>query len=291
MQSGRRMRRILFVVIGMAFANTAAAEDSTQEAPAPEWADGRWDLTVAAGVTSSASTTSAMPGMQLMPSAQARTVDGSMTTDDTWSPSSGLFSMRYGLRDRVLWSVPTLSFAYLGGDDGDRQWIPWGGLTSWGLGYSSISHLIAQGELGTGIGVRQWLGHDVALNATTGVTSHFLYVSKAACDVGDTMCDNWSSPEKLRGSVTAGASLRVGDAWTFNAGVGTSTRLIADSGERASTVSFGSIQAIGLRVLPLVEARVNARWSIDGYATAAYEIARNRYEQTYLLGVTRIWFP
>jgi hypothetical protein len=222
-----------------------------------------------------------MPGMQLLGTTQ-RSVEGTMPSESTFEPSM-LFSLRYRLGERVVWSAPTLSFAYLGGDPRGTEWIPWGGLTSWGAGYSSIQHLIVDGSLGAGIGVRQWLGSELSLNATAGASQQFEYASLVECPT-DQMCDHvlWPKP---RGTATVGATYRLTPSVTVNAGVGASTQLGGDE----TTVSFGSVQSLGLRTLPLVEARINSRWSVDGYAAAAYDRTRSRYEQTYLLGVTRVW--
>jgi hypothetical protein len=257
------MKRILVVVIGVACARSAMA-------------DGH-DLTLAAGISTTTSAASPMQGLQLLGNTQSRSVESVM--DDRSVEASGILSVRYRLGERVVWSVPTLSFAYLGGESGKTQWIPWGGVTSWGVGYSSINHLLLDGTVGAGAGIRQWLGSSASINATAGVATSFAYTSKPICGGTDTMCDRWTDGDGLRASATLGTSIDVGTTWTFNAAVGGSNH----------DVSFGSIQTLALRTLPLVEAHVSDAWSIDGYAAATYDLSSHRYEQTYLLGVTRLW--
>jgi hypothetical protein len=276
----------LAVIFVVAFASTASAEDLDSQLATTS----RWELTAAAGIST---TSVAMPGMQLM-SGSARAVSGMPGMTDTSAEPSALFALRYRITDRVLWSIPTLSFAYLGGT-AEREWIPWGGLTSWGAGYSSIEHFIGAGELGAGAGLREWLATTSAVNFTASVASQFQYTSSPICPVGGMCRPSWITPDTWRATVTAGASHRVGTALTLNLGIAGSQRLLYEGGpasgsdERGMTVAIGSVQTIGLRLLPLVQAHVSPRWSIDGYAAAAYDLSRERFEQTYLVGVTRVW--
>lgn len=281
-----------FIALGL-FANTANAEDPDTEIAVSH--DSRWEreLTIAAGISSMSFT---MPGMQLMGSdSTARAVMPGAVSESQIEPSA-LFALRYRIRDRVLWSIPTLSFAYLGGTAGQREWIPWAGVTSWGAGYSSIEHFIAQGGLGAGIGIREWLGPSTAINFTAGATSAFRYTSNPTCPPG-TMCDaSWVPPETWTAAVTAGGSHRIGNAVTLNIGVGGSQRLLVEgrpadgSEQRGVSVSIGSVQAIGLRQLPLIQAQVSQRWSLDGYAAASFDVSREHLEHRYLVGFTRVWW-
>jgi hypothetical protein len=100
------------------------------------------------------------------------------------------------------------------------------------------------------------------------------------------MCDHLTSI-KPWGTATVGASYQIAPSLTVNLGVGATQQVDGDG----TKVTFGSVQSLGLRTLPLVEARINASWSVDGYASAAYDRTADRYEQTYLLGVTRAWSP
>jgi hypothetical protein len=265
-----------------------AARSAAADVPADAGADGghsvlaREDLAIAFGVSSTA-LGSDMPGLQLG-NTRTRTIDNAMAADSSLE-STMLLSLRYRIGKRLLWSVPTLSFAYEGGSEGGTQWVPWGGLTNWGIGYSSIEHVIANGSAGAGIGLRQWLRSSLSLNATAGVMNQLAYTSKPICIDGEMTCgDRWTTP-KPRGSATLGLSIRATPSLTFNLGVGASQRV---DGEQTA-IGFGSVQTIGLRVLPLVEAHLNRSWSIDGYANATYDPYGHGYEQTYLLGVTRSW--
>jgi opacity protein-like surface antigen len=236
--------------------------------------EGRWELAAAAGVSAA----DTMPGFQ------------SVADGDELEPTA-LFSLRYRLTDRVLWSIPTLGFAYLGGAVGEREWIPWGGLVSWGLGYSSIERLIAEGQLGAGLDVREWLDERTAVNLTAGAVSRFRY----ATDCVEAICggSSWVPPERWRGVLTAGLSQRIGSAFTVNAGAGVSRTVdVGDpmtSPENQTSVFVGSVQTIALRRLPLIQAHVSSGWSVDGYASLALELDSDRVQQSYLLGATRIW--
>jgi hypothetical protein len=56
-----------------------------------------------------------------------------------------------GLTDRWQWMLPTLGFAYRGGDHGGLEWIPWGGLVGMGLGGSSIEGFIFEAQPAAGL--------------------------------------------------------------------------------------------------------------------------------------------
>ncbi len=259
------------------FATTAHA----QEAQTEDTNVGvqRWDMAVAAGVSN---TTYGLPGMQLLGTAARSSM--STESNSTLEPTM-LFTMRLRLSERLVWSVPTLSFAYLGGEAGKREWIPWAGLTSWSLGYSSIEHLIFDGGLGAGIAAREWVSPATALNVTAGASSAFHYRGIAICAAGE-MCPSWRGPTQWTASASAGISQQLGDTVTLNLGGGVARDLSSDG---ATSVSFGSVQAVGLRQLPLMQARVNRHWFIDGYAMGTYDVTRDRVEQRYLLGFTRVW--
>jgi opacity protein-like surface antigen len=267
--SPRGMRPLALVMATALLAPaTARADDDDGDL------ESRWELAGAAGVSAADS----MPGFQ------------SVAEGDELEPTA-LFSLRYRLTDRVLWSVPTLGFAYLGGAAGEREWIPWGGLVSWGLGYSSVEGLIAEGQLGAGLDVREWLGERTAVNLTAGAVSRFRYAS----DCVESICGSsrWVRPERWRGVLTAGVSQRIGSSFTVNLGAGASRTVdVGDpmtSAENRSSVFVGSVQTIALRRLPLIQAHVSSRWSVDGYASLAFELDSDRVQQSYLLGATWIW--
>jgi hypothetical protein len=265
---------IVFTLVGA----TAYAQEAPTEEVHPDAQS--WDMAFAAGVSN---VTYPMPGMQLMGTSARSTMSG----DDTAASlePTTLFSLRYRIADRVLWSVPTLSFAYLGGTYGQREWIPWAGLTGWGLGYSSIESLIVDGDLGAGIAAREWLAPATAINVTAGAASAFHYRGTPVCAAGE-MCPSWQGPSRWVASTTVGVSQRLGDSFSLNLGAGAARDL---SGDGSTSVSIGSVQAIALRQLPLLQARLNERWYLDGYAMATYDLTRDRVEQRYLLGFTRVW--
>jgi hypothetical protein len=66
-------------------------------------------------------------------------------------------------------------------------------------------------------------------------------------------------------SAVEGLTHRVGEVVALNLGVGASRHNADDNG---TSVAFGSVQAVGLRQLPLVQAELNRRWYLDGYALA-----------------------
>jgi hypothetical protein len=104
-----------------------------------------------------------------------------------------------------------------------------------------------------------------------------------------------SSPETYATQFTLGISETLPDVVTFNLGVGAVANLLVrgdissapvDSIERASALSFGSVQRAGLRPLPLIHVPVGAGWAIDAHAVGAYLPARRGWVETYLAGVS-----
>jgi hypothetical protein len=276
---------LMCLLAGSAYAEEVDGPDAVGPAMAS-----RWELSLAAGMSS---IDTDIPGMFMMGTSARST---SPTAPETVSrlEAAAIFGLRYRISDRITWSVPTLSFAYAGGSVGRREWIPWGGLTSWGAGFSSLGGFIAQGKLGAGIALREWLGSSTALNLTAGASSEFTYLSRPICtQPTGAACSGWDGPMTWVASASGGISHRLGQTITVNLGVGLARVVAAgdamDVG--AQRISLGSVQDVGLRRLPTVEAQLNRNWTLDGYAAASYAPSANRIEQHYLVGFTRRWLP
>ncbi len=258
----------------MLFASSAAAQDlqvQRESAAAP----GEWEFQAAVGISTSAPTLGSVS-------------NASDSDYDLVTP----MGLRVGLSERLQLSVLSPMISYHGGTSGEAEWIPWGGLTHWGLGYSSVEGLIYQGGLGAGIGVRQWLSPNTALNFTARLSSAFGGSTKTACEGCGSR--KFNELDSWRGRVSAGITQRFGKRVTFNLGIGASQALIADASiasraERERALFIGSVQDIGLRRLPLGQVWLNERWAVDGYASLAYRPSAKEYDQQYLLGITRVW--
>lgn len=205
------------------------------------------------------------------------------------SQLAGLASLRYGLSDRLTWAIPTLAFAYRFGDRGGTEVIPFGGITSWGLGYSSIEGWIGQLGLGAGAALRWWSDPDTAINLTASVGS------SARWSQHDDEIDGFDAsfgPTTWGAAASVGLSHHLGDRLVLNVGARGSTLPIV-SGELDRSlepaIEVGSVQSVGLRSLPLVEVRVRDGISIDLHGSLGYEVASGDRTSRVLGGSTFTW--
>lgn len=202
------------------------------------------------------------------------------------------FAFSRGITDRLEWVVPTIGFAYRGGEAGDFEWIPWGGLIGWGVGYSSVEGGIFEGNIGAGIDTRWWQSKRTSLNFSFGVASRFRYSSKPVLTAS-----GWIAPKTWRNKISVGYSYAVEDVVTLNVALGLGRNFLAEGelpplgwsdNDQRVAVSIGSTQARALRQLPLVQIHLRDDLSLDGHVIISIS-PEHRVAETYMLGVTRTW--
>lgn len=192
----------------------------------------------------------------------------------------------HGLSDRWQWLIPTLAFAYRGGERGGLEWIPWGGLTRWGLGFSAEGGRLV-GTLGAGFDLRWWLSPSISLHAGISVDSIFNWTFDPAIP------SSW--PKSWDGRATLAYSQTIADAVTLSLGVGYAQYLLYDGGwpvgrlERAPRFLVGAIHSTAFRPHPLIQVHVNDVISIDGYAALEYDFSTQALGETYMLGASFVW--
>jgi hypothetical protein len=205
------------------------------------------------------------------------------------STLAGLASLRYGLGERLTWAIPTLAFAYRFGDRGGTELVPFGGITSWGVGYSSVEGWIGQLSLGAGGALRSWVSPDTAVNLTASIGSRARW-SQGREDIEG--FDASFGPTTWGAAASAGLSHYLGERLVLNVGARASTIPIVD-GELAegleSIVEVGSVQSVGLRSLPLVELRISGGVTIDLHGSLGYHIADGTRTSRVLAGSTFTW--
>ena len=137
--------------------------------------------------------------------------------------------------------------------------------------------------------MRQWLGHDTAINFTSSATSPARWRQH---ELSIPLEDNLS---RWRAAATLGMTRHFGQRLTLNLGVRGSAVAIAD-GEMADssevanpTVAFGSVETIGLRTLPLVEIGINDTVAIDLHTSVGYELESEETTATAMAGTTLLW--
>jgi hypothetical protein len=181
-------------------------------------------------------------------------------------------SWLWALTDRLTWALPALAFAYRFGERGGWEVVPDGGV--FGFGYSSVEGFILQP--GAHLGVRRWLAPDLALAASAG---------------GYTQLTGLGGRQPWSFSGTLGISHTVADAVTFNLSVGVYTNFLFMRGEleRDTGVSFGSVQNLALRPLPLLEWHLGHGFALDLQAQVANSLSRTRWSYSSVVGLSYVF--
>ena len=229
---------------------------------------GWWSLQLAAGVTTG-------PSRIWAPSEFASDGRSGGNTAELERSSAATGGITYAITDRLTWAVPVPAFAYRFGRAGDLEVVPRAGLTS--LGYSSIEGWI--GALDGGAALRAWQTPTLSLIAAADAQWDF----------------NTASGTATRGILTLSSSLGV--AWEpdalvtlhLAAGVAVPHRTLeppAMTTPLTSSFSFGSIQTLGFRALPLIQIHVSPRLSLDGYASWSIDVHGGTVRDRYLAGFT-----
>lgn len=173
-----------------------------------------------------------------------------------WGPDpTARLVLRWGITDRLTWRIGTLGFAYRLGDPDRFEFIPVAGIIGWNLG-----ELPASARVALGGSLRRWQrsGRGV-FTVQAHAESHQALELRAV----------YGSREDANGSL--GYSLFLGDRVTLNFAVGGHAHLRGYTPYgRDYRLLFGSVQVVGLRPLPLVEAHIDERWSLQLFVSAEF---------------------
>lgn len=202
-----------------------------------------------------------------------------------------------GLTDRLQWILPTFAVAYRGGEHGGVEWIPWGGLMSWSLGYTPIEGTIVDGRLGLGFDLRTWLSPRSSLDFGIGLSTPFSSFRRAACEDRDCEGEPGVQPpfQLVRNRMGVGYSGTIADTVTLGIGAGLAHNVLYARGapegaaEHDVEVSIGSVLMRGMRPLPLARVHLGDVFSIDGYASVGYRFGQQTRTESYMIGATWIW--
>ena len=209
--------------------------------------------------------------------------------------------LHIALTDRLQW--PTLpALAYRFGDAGNVEWIPWLGMYNWGFeipddrvpvpfldpGTTDITlpDFRLAAFIGAGLGVRWWVTESSSVVFTTeSVSVARLSISEEAR----------IPPTTWRQSVAAGYSITLPrSVVTLSFAVGVSGNFLYQGrlpkvhheGRRFDfAISFGSLQSMSLRRLPLAMIHLNDFLHIDIHAQLDYFTRTSTFQETYLLGL------
>ncbi|MGC4120955.1 MAG: caspase family protein [Myxococcales bacterium] len=188
------------------------------------------------------------------------------------------FLTMLGITDRLQWALPLPAVAYRFGEPGGTEVVPWLGMTSVGLGYSSVEGTMFSYGLGVGIGVRQWLGPNNALNVTAGTWTQGAVSSLQKVN-----------PDSFDAELGLGYSHRIAEVVTVNLGVSLAAGLSEKGRARLHNLELrlGSIQELGMRPLPLIQVHVMDKLSVDGHVGIAIDWEKGAVRDSYLIGVTK----
>jgi hypothetical protein len=211
-----------------------------------------------------------------------------------------------GLTDRLQWILPTLAFAYRGGDHGGLEWIPSGGIMSWGMGASSLEGFLLDLDLGLGIQLRKWTSPRSALTFGWGAASEFRYHSTESTytletDLGPrtvSTSPKLSPPDTWRTTLSAGFAHTLADTVTLQLAVsfqynvlqdGSLAPLAIESRRAQLALNVGSVQSIGLRPQHLVQVHLSDHVALNFDAALNYRLADRAVHESYLLGASFLW--
>lgn len=206
-----------------------------------------------------------------------------------------------GLTDRLQWIIPTLGFAYRAGTQGGLEWIPWGGIPSWNVMLSSVNDAVwFMARPGLGLDVRRWLGARSSLEAGVGLSSLMsIYTGRRWRPVGDSeRVVDGQAPTSWRAKLSIGYTHTLADTVTFHIAFALEENLLLRgdlpdfsprSRESALTLSFGSVQQIGLRRNPLLRVHLSDHFAFNLDAAVSHDFSRRRTRETYLVGASWFW--
>lgn len=231
-----------------------------------------------------------------------------LPTDDNFQ--FGMIAPR-GLTDRLQWLLPSLAFAYRGGEHGGLEWIPRGGLVGWGIGYDTINGLLLQARLGLGFDLRYWVSPRSSLDLGFGLSSGLrwtqnhpdgLVATPRAVDASSSLTQpetpRWIPPTTWRSALSLGYTYTLSEVVTFHIAVAVAQNHLTSGdfvsptwlGEDAAlAIGVGGVQSIGLRSLPVVRIHVRDWFAINLDAAVHIVPSRHAIVETYLAGASFIW--
>ncbi len=177
-----------------------------------------------------------------------------------------------GITDRLQYALP-LALAYRFGERGAVEVVPWAGVTNLGVGYSSVESFMLVYRIGGGLGARFWLGDSLAINASVAAISYGLW--SGIRTIKPTL---WYAAPAL------GLSYTLLDLATINLSLASSWPIFGAGGD--TVVSFGAVQSLGLRHLPLLQLQVSKTLALDFDLQMDVGLRTGHISDTFLAGVT-----
>jgi hypothetical protein len=217
-----------------------------------------------------------------------------------------------GLTDRWQWLLPTLAFVYRGGEHGQLEWLPWGGLVSWVMGRNGGEGFVMAANPGLGFDLRRWLTARSSLDFSFGLLSSLRWAARPPpnsvivpkSDGSDAITrqlpesPQWTLPKTWQAAFSVGYTYTLADIVTFHFALALSqTQWIdghfadhhLDSRQSSLRVGIGGVQNIALRPLPLVRIHVRDWFALNVDASVTYDFAWQGLDDVYLGGASFVW--
>jgi hypothetical protein len=186
----------------------------------------------------------------------------------------GVFSLTYGITDRLSWSVPLPALTYRFGEEGQFDVLLRGGLIA--FGYSRVEGVI--GTVDTGLATRSWLTPDVSLLSNATATWSF------GSEERERLLELHASGG-LVWNIANRVSVALGVGWSGSIELDRNAPSSLDA-DPTSELVFGAVQALGYRPLPLVAVSLIPALSLDAYASWGFDLHEHDVRDRYLAGFT-----
>ncbi len=178
----------------------------------------------------------------------------------------------YGITDRLQYKVGTALFAYRFGHRGGIEFIPYGGIDTWGYaGADAHDHGVFRFPLVAGADARFWIGQKQSFVLGAHATSDF-YLSRSSFVTTPSASLALAYTLTIKNLVTINPAIALGITSLQQAGLG--------------TFSIGGIKSIGGRSLPLIQIAVTKDFAVDFNGTLTAYAARYDAEAAFEVGFT-----
>src|SRR5262249_30998961 len=147
-------------------------------------------------------------------------------------------ALYWGITDRLQLQLPSPALAYRFGDAPGIEWVPWGGMTSWGLAGSNVgtadggAQWALQYRLGAGLDTRFTVGSTASLIVGLSTASGIVTIQKegqsGACASGCPIENPHTSPNTWAAVAKVGYSTTLGEVVTLNVGLSGSVNYLFD---------------------------------------------------------------
>ena len=193
-----------------------------------------------------------------------------------------------GITSRLQWLIGTGAFAYRLGQRGRSELVLWGGMLGWGPSFDSGGDLA--------FGYRLGLGADARFPVAE---SQSILLGGGAYSSGLASVEHSELPVTWRVKVDLGYRTTLARKVTFNLGVAAELNAVfhgrlpdpdALGPQLGVSLLVGSVQALGMRALPLVQFHLSRWLSLDGYLAMQMDLQASDIKYNFALGATLLAF-